>query len=98
MRSYTYIQHCMYSAKCVYTHGLTGKLRTTSDIAHLLKPLEEVIQKELLLALTGSNDHVLKREIGWSCHSPIGCLGLSNPTTLDKGTHTQSSLVIHSLF
>ena len=66
--------------------------RTTPGIAHLLKPLEEIIQKEFLPALTGCNAPSAEERHLMALPTRLGGLGLLNSTTLDKEHRCSTSI------
>lgn len=68
----------------VYTHGLSNKwTRTIANDGHLFTELEEVIQSNLLLALTGRPPLNFTERDLLSLPPKHGGIGLVNPTTCD---------------
>ena len=91
-----------HAAYCTFTHGLSSRwtflLRTSSDIADLLNPLEEAIQLYLIPALTGRPPcSSVEREL-LALPVRLGGMGIINPASnshsiFDASTRLTSPLV-----
>ena len=89
-----------HAAYCAFTHGLRSEwnflARTTPDITHLLQPLENVIQKSFLPALTGRNAPSTEERDLLALPARLGGLGITNPTTLEQ-EYAHSTLISRPL-
>ena len=84
LSSFAVTEH--HAAFAAFTHGFMAEwvflLRTIGNITPLMQPLEETIQLEFMLSLTGRSTPTDEERDLLALLASFGGLGLINPTTL----------------